>query len=134
MTDVAIFWAEFAAAAGVGAPHVAGAFAEATPELANELALRVSDGPKWATPGVWAEYEAGGEPLPEPGGYWVVLDGEGAPVCAPRTTRVELRRLGEVDEQFARDEGERDRSLVHWREAHIGCPTSIGSPSTTTPR
>ena len=126
MTGIAVFWAEFAAAAGVAAPYEASAFAEESPELATELALLVRDGPKRATTGVWAEYEAEGEPLPEPGGYWVVLDGQGAPVCIVRTTQVELRRFGEVDEQFAWDEGEGDRSLAYWREAHIGYLASVG--------
>ena len=126
MTDTAAFWAEFAAAAGVAAPYEVGAFAETRPELATELALLVRDGPKRATTGVWAEYEAEGEPLPQPGAYWVVLDGERSPVCIVRTTRVELRRFGEVDEQFAWDEGEGDRSLAYWREAHIGYLASVG--------
>lgn len=126
MTDAAAFWAEFATATGVAAPYEAGAFAEASPELSTELALLVRDGPKRATTGVWAEYEAEGEPLPQPGAYWVVLDGERSPVCIVRTTRVELRRFGDVDEQFAWDEGEGDRSLAYWRQAHIGCLASVG--------
>jgi uncharacterized protein YhfF len=47
-------------------------------------------------------------------------------VCIVRTTRVELRRFGEVDEPFAWDEGEGDRSLAYWREAHIGYLASVG--------
>ena len=33
-------------------------------------------------------------------------------------TSVTYRRFGEVDATFAHDEGEGDRSLDHWREAH----------------
>ncbi len=56
----------------------------------------------------------------------MVLDGQDAPVCIVRTTRVELRRFGDVDEQFAWDEGEGDRSLAYWREAHIVYLASVG--------
>jgi uncharacterized protein YhfF len=31
---------------------------------------------------------------------------------------VKIRRYDEVDERFAYEEGEGDRSLEHWREAH----------------
>lgn len=34
------------------------------------------------------------------------------------TTHVEVRRFDEVDEAFARDEGEGDLSLAYWRGAH----------------
>jgi uncharacterized protein YhfF len=125
MTDIAAFWAEFASATGVAASYETAAFAEASPELATALALLVRDGPKRATTGVWDEYEAEGEPLPEPGAYWVVLDGQGTPVCIVRTTRIELRRFGDVDEQFARDEGEGDRSLAYWRRAHLDYLASV---------
>jgi uncharacterized protein YhfF len=126
MNPVDIFWAEFAAASGVEAPYQPTAFAEASPALATELARLVRDGPKRATAGVWAEYQADGEPLPVVGAYWVVIDGEGNPLCIIRTTRVELRRFGEVDEQFAWDEGEGDRTLTYWREAHLAYLASVG--------
>lgn len=35
-----------------------------------------------------------------------------------RTLSVEVRRFGDVDEDFARAEGEGDGSLAWWREAH----------------
>ena len=126
MNTVEAFWAEFAAATGIEAPFEPTAFAEGSPALATELGRLVRDGPKRATAGVWAEYEAEGEPLPAPGAYWVVVDGEGSPLCITRTTRVELRRFGDVDEQFAWEEGEGDRSLTYWREAHLRYLASVG--------
>jgi uncharacterized protein YhfF len=48
----------------------------------------------------------------------VVLDGNGEPLCIIETTEVEVRRYDEVDERFAREEGEGDFSLEYWREAH----------------
>ena len=47
-------------------------------------------------------------------------DGRGAPVCVIRTTEVRIQPLDQVDAAFAWDEGEGDRSLTYWRDAHIG--------------
>jgi len=56
--------------------------------------------------------------LPETGLKTIVLDGNGDPRCIVETTEVEVRPYGEVDAQFAYEEGEGDRSLEYWREAH----------------
>src|SRR3954451_2115798 len=98
------FWAEFTAATGIEGSYTTSEFGE-TPELQTELALLVRDGPKRATAGLLAEYEQEQEPLPEVGDINVVLDGEGQPVCVIRTTSVEVRRFGDVDEEFAYTEG-----------------------------
>ena len=47
-----------------------------------------------------------------------MLDGRGEPRCVIETTEVTYRRFGEVDAAFAHEEGEGDRSLAYWREAH----------------
>ena len=39
-------------------------------------------------------------------------------VASSRSTEVTYRRFGEVDAAFAHEEGEGDRSLAYWREAH----------------
>jgi uncharacterized protein YhfF len=62
--------------------------------------------------------EAEGAPVPRSGEKSIVLDGSDEPVCIIETTEVTVRRCDEVDEAFARDEGEGDRSLAYWREAH----------------
>jgi uncharacterized protein YhfF len=48
----------------------------------------------------------------------VMLDGSGRPRAILETVELTLRRFNEVDAAFAYDEGEGDRSLVHWRRAH----------------
>ena len=53
-----------------------------------------------------------------PGERWIVLDGRGAPACVIETLEVTYRRYNEVDAAFAYEEGEGDRSLRYWREAH----------------
>ena len=119
------FWTEFVAATGIDGPYEAWEFGGPSfPDMATELALLVRDGPKRATAGLVDN----DEPLPEIGGLSVILDGEGEPVCVIRTTGVRIRRFGDVDEAFARDEGEGDRSLAWWREAHQRFFRRIGHP------
>lgn len=123
------FWREFADANGVDARYEAWAFGgAATPELANDLALLVRDGPKRATTGRLDQFEPDDEPLPVIGGYSVILDGAGQPVCIIRTTQVDTVPFGEVDEEFAWVEGEGDRSLAYWRAAHERFFASEGTP------
>ena len=96
--------------------------------MATELGRLVRDGPKRATAGLLSDYADGSEPMPAAGDYSVILDGDGAPLCVIQTTAVEVRRFGDVDEQFAWTEGEGDRSLAYWRDAHIQFFASIGAP------
>lgn len=88
------------------------------PEMAEELGQLIAAGVKTATCSSLWEWQAEGEPLPEPGCLTVVLDGKGKPLCIVETTEVTLRNFDEVDAQFAYDEGEGDRSLAYWQEAH----------------
>lgn len=114
------FWIEFTGATGIDGEYQAWAFAEEIPELATELALLVRDGPKRATAGLLSEFEGpDAVPFPEVGDLNLILDGEGEPVCVIRTTDVETRRFWDVDDAFAWDEGEGDRTLAWWRQAHM---------------
>lgn len=88
------------------------------PEMADELGALISAGTKTATCSALWEYKAEGEALPEVGTKTIVLDGNGDPLCIIETTQVEVRPFDEVDERFAYEEGEGDRSLEYWREAH----------------
>jgi uncharacterized protein YhfF len=89
-----------------------------SPRMADELGLLIESGTKTATCSALWEYEAEGEALPEVGTRTIVLDGKGDPLCIIETTEVEIRPFDEVDEQFANEEGEGDRSLRYWQEAH----------------
>jgi uncharacterized protein YhfF/RimJ/RimL family protein N-acetyltransferase len=113
-------WSEYAAATGSEAGYTAWAFGPSEdPEPATELGLLVRDGPKRATTSLVAEYQEDDDPLPEVNDFSVVLDGGGTALCIIRTTQVDVCAFGEVDEQFAWDEGEGDRSLGYWRRVHI---------------
>ena len=111
--------AEVRAALGLdaGAPLEAFAFGDSA-ELSDELAELVVTGPKRATVGWIAESEALGETLPGVGDHWIVLDGAGRPRCTILTVEVFTAPLLAVDESFAWDEGEGDRSREWWLTAH----------------
>ena len=81
--------------------------------LADELLGLVVKGIKTATCSTEDEPNTS-----TPGERWVVLDGKGEPRCVIESTEVTYRRFGEVDAAFAYEEGEGDRSLAHWRDAH----------------
>ena len=123
---VSRFWAAFVAATGSDGDHTAWGFGS-DPGMATELGLLVRDGPKRATASLKSAYEPG-EQVPAVGDLSVILDGAGAPLCVIRITHVETRRFADVDEEFAWTEGEGDRSLAYWREAHISFFTASGTP------
>jgi len=88
----------------------------------DELAGLVLHGPKRATTSALRDYRPGGpegERVPQSGDHCVVVDGHDTPRAVYRSTRVDIVRFGDVDEAFAWDEGEGDRSLADWREGHI---------------
>jgi uncharacterized protein YhfF len=117
VVEVEAFWRRLVAATGIDGPYTAWGFGS-SPEMATELGLLVRDGPKRATASLRSDY-GGDEPMPGVGDLGVILDGAGRPLCVVRTTAVEVRAFGDVDEEFAWTEGEGDRSLAHWRDAHL---------------
>ena len=99
-----------------------------SPELATELAALVVSGRKSATANT-----PDAPDCPKVGELWVVLDGDSRPVCVIETLELTPCRFDEVGEQFAFDEGEGDRTLASWREAHEGYFRRLGifSPDMT---
>ncbi|MFT5422280.1 MAG: hypothetical protein ACI89L_000037 [Phycisphaerales bacterium] len=86
--------------------------------VANDLAELVLAGTKRATAGLLWAYEQDSEPLPKPGGLSVVTMFDGTPRCVIETSGVETVAFEDVSVEFAATEGEGDRSLEYWREAH----------------
>jgi uncharacterized protein YhfF len=86
--------------------------------LRAQLVAAVLRGEKTATAGLLVDYERDGEPLPEVGERLSVIDNDGREVALIEITEVRVLRVGETDEQFARDEGEGFESVAAWREAH----------------
>jgi len=89
-----------------------------SPRLADELGALIVAGTKTATCSALWEYEAEGSALPEVGSKTIVLDGNNSPLCIVEATEVAVRPYDEVDARFAYEEGEGDRSLEYWRDAH----------------
>jgi uncharacterized protein YhfF/GNAT superfamily N-acetyltransferase len=89
-----------------------------TPELAHELVELVLRGPKRGTAGLAWVMDALPHAAPVAGGFSVVTEFDGTPRAVIRTTSVGRKRFGDVDAQFAWDEGEDDRSLESWRAGH----------------
>jgi len=83
------------------------------PALAEELARLVLAGVKTAT--CWS---VGDGQQTYVGKKMVMLDGSGKPDAVLETLELNTRRFDEVDAAFAFDEGEGDRTLDYWREAH----------------
>jgi uncharacterized protein YhfF len=90
-----------------------------SPEMAEELGRLVVEGTKTATCSAVWEYEAENEPIPQAGELSIVTGGQGEPLCIIETVEVTIKPYNEVDAQFAYKEGEGDRSLAYWREAHF---------------
>jgi len=93
------------------------AFGDA-PKMATELAELVVAGVKRATAGLVRQFGPHGEPPPRVGGYVVLLDGAERPRAIWRTTGVRVGPLDSVDERFAWDEGEGERTRDWWLAAH----------------
>lgn len=87
-------------------------------EDANICADLVVAGQKRATASSLAELELAGLPLPAIGELSLITDGHGRARAIIRTTQVDIRRLGDVDADFAIAEGEGDLSMEWWRTAH----------------
>ncbi|MDX1614626.1 MAG: ASCH domain-containing protein [Candidatus Promineifilaceae bacterium] len=86
--------------------------------LADELGLLTLSGRKRATATMLEELIANGELLPQIGELNIILDGSEQPLCLIETIDVQVLPFDQVDEQFARDEGEGDGSLTYWQDAH----------------
>lgn len=88
-------------------------------ELRRKLVDAVLRGEKTATAGLATEFAPyTPDPLPKPGDRWLLLDYEDQPVAVVETTELRLVPAGQVDLEFARDEGEGFESVAEWRTAH----------------
>ena len=115
--DQAEFWARFQAATGETAkgPRFVDAFAD-SPDLQDELAALVIAGDKRATAALDRWYDD--TTRPRPGDLALILDGRSDPACVIRTTRIDIMPVSKVDAEFAFEEGEGDKTLQWWLDAH----------------
>ncbi len=89
-----------------------------SPAMADALLALVLAGRKTATCGALRDFPEGSPDRPHVGRRDTVLDGAGRPAAIIETLEVTIRRFDEMDEAFARDEGEGLLTLADWREGH----------------
>ena len=85
-----------------------------TPEAATKVGKLVRDGIKTTTSSLAWGLEHIGEPLPNMGDISLIMDGNGEPLCIIELIEVEIKPFNAVDEQFAFEYGEGDRTLALW--------------------
>jgi uncharacterized protein YhfF len=88
-------------------------FADA-PEAATKVGKLVRDEIKTTSSSLLWGLEHLGEPLPKVGDISVVVDGNGDPLCIIEMVEVEIRPFNTVDEQFAFEYGEGERTRAYW--------------------
>jgi uncharacterized protein YhfF len=116
--EIERFWLEYQRACN---PQVAGFSATAfghSRAVADELAALIAEGTKRAHATLERDFEAEGDDLPRPGDHVVVLDGRGTPQAVVRTRHVERRYFNEIDDEFAFECGEGERTLAWWLTAY----------------
>ncbi|MCT2278500.1 ASCH domain-containing protein [Micromonospora chalcea] len=114
-------------------PRIGGlrALALGTPgELRTRLNTLVLSGVKTATAGLVQEYDEDGEELEYVGERQVLVDDNDAFLAVIEVTGVEVVRFADVPWDFARAEGEGDRSIEEWREGHGAYWARQGTPVT----
>jgi uncharacterized protein YhfF len=89
-----------------------------SPALSEELLVLICDGRKRASTGLLWAYEADGETVPKLGDIEIVVDHRREPALVIRITSVQVTPYCAVTAEYAAIEGEGDRSLAYWREAH----------------
>ncbi len=110
-------WPAYAASRHVSAPPEeepwVGRFGDSA-AMADELLGLVLAGNERATAGLVLDHALESEPLPRVGGHWIACDGAGV----LRTVELRLGSLESVDDAFAWDEGEGDRTRSGWLAGH----------------
>ncbi len=118
MTDIERFWEEFRQATGSKVNSYVSVSFGNSPKMADELLALVTSGQKRATASLLREYAGEDQPVPEVGDHVIVTDGAGVPTAIWETTEITIKPLNQVDEAFAWDEGEGDRSREDWLSLH----------------
>jgi uncharacterized protein YhfF len=96
--------------------------------LRDRLVAAILSGEKVTTTGLLEEYRREGRDPPQPGRRELVVDSAGRGVAVIELLEVDVRRMRDVDLDFAIAEGEGFRSLSEWYDAHV---TFFTSPEMT---
>src|ERR1035438_2297706 len=87
------------------------------PERDSGVAAILAGG-KTALTGLLQILEHAGEPVPQPGQRFSVLDSAGQPAAAIELTEVRVVPISEVDDEYARAEGRGYADAAEWGRAH----------------
>ena len=109
--------ARFVRESGLDIPEY-DAYCYGYPEMADEILAALLCRDKRATTGLHCLYEIENEPLPRAGQYSVILDSRGNPHCITRITKIAITPFRDISEEYAFIEGEGDKSLTWWKNAH----------------
>ena len=103
--------------------------------LRDRLVAAILAGTKTSTTGLLEEYRREGSVVEQAGALERVVDSAGISLAVIETTEVEVKRMGDVDLQFAIDEGEGFETVSAWFAAHVRFFTSpemmaaLGNPA-----
>ena len=87
-------------------------------DLRRQLVEAILRGEKTSTSGLISDYQRDGDPLPEIGERFVLIDERDHEVGVIETTELRVTTIGQVDLPFAIEEGEGFASVGDWRAAH----------------
>lgn len=118
--DTDSFFRAFKADTGAAADAYTPVALGDSPEMADDLLKLVLAGVKRATTRLARDFGPA-EPLPTVGDYVVVVDGRNKPRCVWRATHIAVKPLSAVDDDFAREEGEGERTRTAWLADHTAC-------------
>jgi uncharacterized protein YhfF len=116
--QIEAFWLDYQRACGVQVEGFSATAFGHSRAVADELAALIRSGDKRAHATLERDFEAEGDELPRPGEHIVVLDGRGTPQAIVRIKHVERRYFNDIDDEFAFECGEGDRTLAWWLVAY----------------
>ena len=92
--------------------------------LRDRLVAAICSGEKITTSGLLEEHRREGTAPGAVGQRELVVDSAGRGVAVIELVAVDVRRMGDVQLDFAIDEGEGFTSVAEWRQAHVAFFTS----------
>ena len=116
--EIEAFWLDYQRACAVQVEGFSATAWGHTRAVADELAALIRSGDKRAHATLERDFEAEGDDLPRAGEHIVVLDGRGTPQAIVRLRHVEKRHFNDIDDEFAFECGEGDRTLAWWLVAY----------------
>ena len=111
------FWLDYVAAGAPAGDYTVASFGDGA-GLSTELLALVEQGRKRATASLLRDFENADQALPTVGDRIVCVDHRRSPRLIWQATDVEVKPMIEVDDAFAWDEGEGDRTRADWLAQH----------------